>query len=118
MKKSEKVIYYITTGLFSALILMSAMSYLFAHEQSAGNFEAMGFPSFILYPLALAKILGLVAIWSRKSKTLLEWAYAGFFFNLLLAVGGHINAGDGMAALPVVFIGLVMTSYFLGKKKD
>lgn len=48
-----------------------------------------------MIPLAIAKILGLVAIWVNKSKLLRKWAYAGFFFNLLLAFVAHVAISDG-----------------------
>ncbi len=37
-------------------------------------------------------ILGLIAIWSNKSATLKEWAYAGFFFNFVLAFLAEVHA--------------------------
>jgi len=71
--------------------------------------------NFIIYPLATLKILGIVAIVSRKVEVITEWAYAGFFFNLLLAFGAHYFGGDNFV-VPLVAIVLLFTSYFLGKK--
>ena len=111
MKKRSKIIYLIATGLLTANMLLSVGMYLFNHEMVVGMFEALSYPPYIIYPLAIAKILGLIAIWSNKSKTLKEWAYAGFVFDFLLAISAHINAEDGGYAGGVVALVLVLTSY-------
>ena len=80
------------------------------------TFGKLGFPTYIIYPLAIAKILGLVAIWTKKSETLKEWAYAGFFFNFLLAATAHININDGEFAPALVAMVLLFVSYFFEKK--
>lgn len=116
MSKSTIWVYRIVTGLFSLLIGMGAGMYFFDYETVAGMYNKMGFPTFIIYPLAVAKILGLVAIWTNKSKTLKEWAYAGFVFELLLAIGAHLNISDGEHWGAVVALILVSTSYFFNKK--
>ena len=115
MEKRNKIIYWIATGLFSLLMLFSTSMYLFQHEMVVQMFTSFGFPTYIIYPLAAAKILGLIAIWSRKSKTLIEWAYAGFFFDTLLAAGAHLGIGEG-AQLAVTMTALVLISYIFQRK--
>lgn len=62
---------------------------------AAESFTGLGFPTYLIYWMAAAKILGLVAIWTNFSPTLKELAYAGFTFNCLLAISAHINVNDG-----------------------
>ncbi len=116
MKKRDLLIYRITTGLLTLLMTFSAVMYFAQYEMASESFTKFGFPVYIIYPLAIAKILGLIAIWTNKSKMLKEWAYAGFVFNLLLAASAHININDGehIAAL----VGLIITglSYFYYRK--
>jgi len=50
----------------------------------------------------------------RKSAWLTEWAYAGFFFDLILASAAHHYAGHTIG-LSVFAIPLILASYFLGK---
>ena len=116
MKNRELLIYRIATGLISLLMAFSATMYFVQNEIVRETFLNLGFPTFIIYPLAIAKILGLIAIWSNKSKMLKEWAYAGFTFDLLLATGSHLVAQDGAAA--PAFFGLILlgTSYFYHRK--
>lgn len=114
--KTRKMIYWIATGLLSALLLMSAGMYIFNNPMVSETFTKLGFPTYIIYPLALLKVLGLVAIWTNKSKTLKEWAYAGFFFNFLLAASAHINIGDGEAMGAFMAMALLFTSYIFGNR--
>lgn len=114
--KNLKIINWVSTGLLTAMMLMSAGMYIFNHAEISEAFPALGFPAYIIYPLAIAKILGLVAIWTNFSKSLKEWAYAGFFFNFLLAFSGHFMASDGELGGALVAIVLLFTSYFTWKK--
>jgi len=72
-------------GLLSLIMLGSAGFYLFNHAGVVEIFQSLHYPPYLVYPLAAAKILGIIPIWARKSQTLTEWAYAAFFFELLLA---------------------------------
>jgi hypothetical protein len=93
--KRDRIIYYVATALLSALMLMSSGMYFFNHEMVAETFTNLGYPTYVIYPLAIAKILGLVAIWTRMSNMLKEWAYAGFFFDFVLALSAHLVVADG-----------------------
>lgn len=110
--KTKSVIYWIATGLICLLMLASAGMYIFNHAEVVKIFASLGYPTYIVYPLAIAKILGVIAILTRYSKTLKEWAYAGFFFDFVLAFLAHLFAGDGGYILPIVAILLLLTSYF------
>src|SRR5688572_23886486 len=90
-----KFAYWIATGLLVALMVFSAVTYFVRHDRVEAVFVALGYPTYIIYPLAIAKLLGVVAIVSKRSATLKEWAYAGFFFDFVLALSAHLNAGDG-----------------------
>ena len=114
--KGVRIGYYVALGLFTALMLFSVFNYLFQNETMQEGFTALGFPTFLIYPLAIAKLLGLVAIWTKRSIVLKEWAYAGFTFNIILAASAHLNAGDGQAAGAFIALALILTAYFLEKR--
>ncbi|TRX70777.1 DoxX family protein [Carboxylicivirga sp. M1479] len=117
MSKRDKIIYWIATGLLSAMMMMSAGMYLFNNAMVSETFSNLGFPSYIIYPLAVAKILGVIAIVSNKSKALKEWAYAGFFFDFVLAAAAHVSISDGDHMGAIVAIVLLFVSYFFGQKR-
>lgn len=114
--KRNKIIYLVATGLLTAFMLFSVGMYLFNHEMVASMFTSFGYPTYIIYPLAFAKLLGLVAIWSPKLKTIKEWAYAGFFFDFLLAFFAHYMIGDGEQGGAVIAAVLLIVSYVFSKK--
>ena len=116
MEKRNKIIYWIATGLLSALMLMSASMYIFNYEMVSQTFVNLGFPVYIIYPLAIAKLLGVIAILSNKSKFLKEWAYAGFFFDFVLALSAHWVINDGEFVPAFVAIVLLIVSYRYDKK--
>ena len=99
-------------------MLMSAGMYIFNHSEVVKIFGTLGFPAYIIYPLAAAKILGVIAVVSNYSKTLKEWAYAGFFFDFLLALSAHLNAGDGGFAFALLALSLLFISYIFWKRSD
>ena len=117
MNKKNFLIYRIVTGLFSVMILLGASQYFFNHDVVKGMFEALKFPTYLIYPMGIAKILGLVAIWGNFSSTLKEWAYAGFTFNLLLGISAHLNVNDGEFMGAVIALVLLSVSYFFNRKR-
>lgn len=110
MEKRNKIIFWIVTGMLTALMLMSASMYILKYEMISQTFVTLGFPTFVIYPLAIAKILGLIAIWTNKSKLLKEWAYAGFFFDFILALGAHLTVNDGQFGMAAIAIVLLIVS--------
>lgn len=114
--KKTKIIYYISTGLLSLMILMSVGMYFFNHAEIVKVFEGLGYPSYIIYPYGVAKFLGIATIWFSKSSVLKEWAYAGFFFAFVLAFFAHVMIGDGEQAGAIIATVLLAVSYIYGKK--
>lgn len=110
MERRNKLTYWISTGLLSAFMLMNVVVYLVQHAAVVETFSGLGYPAYLIYPLALAKLLGVIAILSRRSKLLKEWAYAGFFFNFLIALSAHLNAGDTLFAISIVAFALLLVS--------
>lgn len=110
-----KYLYWMATTILTAIMLYSIYHYFLNHDGIAGRFVYFGYPGYLVYPLAIAKTLGLTAIWGNFSRSIKEWAYAGFFFNTLLAVLAHyITDGNGYF-LPVVALCCTLISYFTGK---
>lgn len=114
--KKNKIIFWITTGLLSALVLMSAGMYVFNNAEIQKEFIGFGFPVFIIYPLAFLKLSGVLVITLTKWNTVKEWAYAGFFFNFVLALGAHLSISDGEQAGVIIALLLLIGSYVFSKK--
>lgn len=114
--KTTKIIYYVSTALLTLLMLFSAGMYFFNHTEVAGMFTNFGYPTYIIYPYAIAKLLGLVALWFVANKTIKEWAYAGFFFAFILAFFAHIMISDGEQMGAILAMVFLITSYITSKK--
>ena len=114
--KTNKVIYWAATGLLCSLMLLSVGLYLFTYDRMVDIYVRLGYPAYLIYPSAIAKLLGVAAILSRKSKTLKEWAYAGFFFDLTLAFFAHLMAGDGGGGLATIGWFALVVSYGFDRK--
>ncbi|MEM8861810.1 MAG: DoxX family protein [Chloroflexota bacterium] len=114
---NKNLLYWMVTGLFSTWMLAAVGGYLFQTEFFQGQFAALGFPPFIPYFLAAAKALGVIAILSRRSLLLKEWAYAGFFLNFTLAIVAHLVAQDGIRIMSTISaLTLLIISKYLEKE--
>lgn len=114
--KTLRTIHWIATGLISALLLMSSFMYIYKTDDVAKVFETLQFPTWLIYPMAIAKFAGVVMLITKLDKAITEWAYAGIFFNLLLAIGAHVGVDDGEWGGALVGLVLLLTSYFTWKK--
>lgn len=115
-RKRTTVLYWVLTLLVLLPTAGSGIPELFTDgpQSVATTMHALGYPLYLMKILGLAKILGAIAIVSNQSRTLKEWAYAGFAFDLLGATASHLLAGDAVhAPLPFVIFLMLMGSYFL-----
>ena len=116
MEKRDLIIYRIITGLFSAFLLAGAITYFVDHQMVSDTFTGLGVPTEIIYPLAVVKILGVLALWLIKNKTIKSLAYLGFGLDLVFAIIAHTIAGDGGAFGPVIPLVLLAVSFFYYRK--
>ena len=114
--KTNKIIFYAATGLLTVIMLMSASMYFFDYDNVAEMFKNFGYPTYIIKPYGLIKVLGLVALWFFRGKAINEWAYAGFFFAFVLAFFAHVMIGDNEQWGAVIAMILLALSYLFGKK--
>jgi DoxX-like family len=107
-----KYIYWIATGLLCLGYFGGAGLYLTQHEMVAGIYAQLGYPAYLIYVLIVVKILGPIAILTRRSIALSDLAYAGMFFHLLLALSAHLNSGvPGWQPAAVMFVALLVSFF-------
>lgn len=109
--KIARILHWVFTALLSALLLFSASMYFMNHDEIAVAFTLLGFPIWIIYPLVVAKILGVAMILTKWKTWLTEWAYAGILFNALLATNAHLAVEDGNQAGGIMALILMLGSY-------
>lgn len=113
--KTDKTIYWITTGAMSAAMLFSAFMYLSRNVELLKGFESMGLPLYLVTLLGIAKLIGAVLLIAPVSQRFKEWAYAGFLFNFGGAIWVHVATATPWIA-PLVFLVLLSVSYLYWNK--
>ena len=114
--KTNKIIYWVSTGLLSALLLMSASMYVFNNEMIQEAYKSFGYPTYIIYPLAVAKVLAVIALLTQKQSKLKEWVYSALFFEFVLAFFAHVMISDGEQMGAIIATVLLIASYIFGRR--
>jgi tellurite resistance protein TehA-like permease len=109
-------LYWVATGLFLALFIGSVILGLADINESYKEFVHLEFPAWSFIALTVAKVLGLIAIITNKSQTLKDFAFAGFLYDLLLALGGHIAHQEIKALLAVFGLVLWIFAFVMDRK--
>jgi DoxX-like family len=114
----NKIIYWVSTGIISAMMLFSAYNY-FANPDMKAAFAHTGFPDFFRVELGIAKIVGVIALLLPMTPVRVkEWAYAGFGIVLISAAVAHYALGDPAANVitPLVILGILAVSNIYSNK--
>lgn len=118
-KKTINIIYWISTGLILAMMLFSAVSAFIENPEGAKMMEAIGYRPYVFHLLAVAKVLGTIAILIPGYPRLKEWAYAGFTFDLVGATYSFYASGFAIKdwAFMVVLLAILACSYIFYHKR-
>lgn len=90
----DRRLYWAATGLFVLIFAGSAVLTFADLDASRADTAGLGYPAFTVVPLGVAKVLGLVAILWRRSRLLTGLAFAGFFYDTVLALAAHLAQQD------------------------
>ena len=121
--KTAKLIYWISTIVFAALMIFSAIGGLKPSQESIQLIhDALGYPVYFIRYISIAKLIGSIAILvPRLNRSVKEWAYAGLFFDLAGAIySGIASSGkfDPMMLFMLLWIIPGVVSYYYWHKKD
>ena len=107
--------YWITVGLFSAGYTFSSIMDLFGVGPAHLTLAELGYPAYVATILGAWKAGAVVTLLSPGLRRLKEWAYAGIVFDLTGGLASHLFHGDPVPKpiVPIVFLGVALTSYFL-----
>ena len=109
--------YWIVTGLFCAVFVFSAVWSFVDPDGAAEEFTRLGYPDRLVYPAAVAKLLGVAAILWHRSRALTHFAFAGFLFDLLFALDGHFAEGETKVVLPAVVLVLWVAAFLADQRR-
>ena len=117
--KKIKIAYWTVTILFVLAMLQSGIVQLIQSEGSKEVMALLGYPMYVSTILGVAKILGAIVLVIGTSKTLREWAYAGFAYDLIGASASGAYIGEILVVIvPLVYLAVMFLSYFLWKKME
>ncbi|ASU32038.1 DoxX family protein [Mucilaginibacter xinganensis] len=111
--KALKITYWVTTSIVALMMTYSAYAYL-TQPAMAQGFAHLGFPSYFRIELAIAKVIGAIALLAPLGVKVKEWAYAGFFIVFVSAFIAHSASGDpfSIRIMPVIFLAFLAASYY------
>lgn len=119
MKKTN-IFYWIFTGLFSAMMLGSAIPDVISSPVAVqGMHQELGYPVYFIPFIGIVKVLGVLAILLPISARIKEWAYAGLVFDLIGATFSIIAIGkpDWMFMILPLFLALGSYVFYHRKRK-
>ena len=61
--------------------------------------------------MGISKTIAALVLLNNQYKKLVEWAYAGLFFDFSLALSAHLMIGDGEYLPAIIVILLLSISY-------
>lgn len=108
--KRSRLLYWIVTGLMAAFMLAASVPDVLLLPEAVQMFAHLGYPSYLVPFIGVAKILGITAILVPGFPKLKEWAYAGLVFDLIGALYSHFSVRDPWNVWLFAVIGLVLVS--------
>ena len=118
--KTTKILYWIFTGLFAALMAFSGASGIVPNEKGIEMMHGiLGYPLYLIPFISVAKILGAIVILIPGWPRLKEWAYAGLVIDLLGATYSIIavSPAAGPWSFMLLPLALATASYYFYHKK-
>ncbi|HEU4473173.1 MAG TPA: DoxX family protein [Flavisolibacter sp.] len=118
--KKVRVFYWIFTGLFSALMLGSAIPDILSDPLAVqGMHKELGYPLYFIPFIGVAKALGVLAILIPGFPRIKEWAYAGLVFDIIGAAFSIYAIGkpDWMFMLLPLFLATGSYVFYHKRKK-
>src|SRR5258705_10677808 len=100
-------------------MLQGGISELMHTEGSNQVMRSVGYPVYLNTILGGAKLLGVAAILLPVPRTLREWAYAGFAFDIAGATASFVAVGqvNWLLLIPIISLALVQTSYLTWRRR-
>jgi len=121
--KTTNIIYWISTILFSGLMIFSAVSGLQPTQQAIQLIhDGLGYPVYFIQFISFAKLIGsIVLLIPGLPRSVKEWAYAGLFFDLASVIYSGIAASGKFDPQMLGLLGWIVPgiiSYYFWHKKN
>ena len=113
--RARTIGYWTATLLLAAELLVGGLMDLAHTAYVVGVVTGIGYPTYILTILGLAKVPGAIVLLLPRLPRLKEWAYAGTAFEMAGAAASLVAAGRPATELiaPQCFVALTFASWAL-----
>ena len=119
--KTNNIVYWISTIIFAALMIFSALDGLKPTQQAIQLIhDSLGYPIYFIQFISIAKLLGVIVILIPGRGRIKDWAYAGLFFDLTAVIYSGIAASgkfDPLILTMLIWIVPGIFSYYFWLKK-
>ena len=120
--KTVNILYWIFTIIFAGVMIFSAIPNIQQDKTSVEVFHGfLGYPKYFIPMIGWLKLIGSIIILIPGLKTIKEWAYAGFAFDLFGATFSGLAAAnwvfDPRMSGMLMWIVPGILSYVFWKKK-
>jgi len=120
--RTRNVIYWISTIIFGALMVFSAVGGLQPSQPAIQLIhDQLGYPVYFIQFISFAKLVGVAAILiPGLNRSVKEWAYAGLFFDLAGAIYSGIASSGKFDPLILTMLGWILPgviSYYCWHEK-
>lgn len=115
-RKIARVAYWLLTGFIAVTMIFAGGAYLTGHGPTVAGFARVEFPMYAMQILGVFKIAGGLALLFAPWRTLKEWAYAGYVFNLIGAIAAHAFTDQAYGPAAMVLV-MTLISYGQWKKR-
>jgi uncharacterized membrane protein len=115
-----RLLYWIPTALTALVMAGGGLGDALRTESALEVFHHLGYPDYFSTILGIAKLLGVVALLAPVPRTLREWAYAGFTFDVVGAILSIFAVGDppSHVAIPLLALAMLQLSYFAWRRRE
>jgi hypothetical protein len=115
--KRESIAYWVLNGLFAAFIALGSVFDVMMVPEAVELFDRLGYPTYLLPFLGIAKLVGAAAVLLPAPPTVKEWAYAGLAYDLIGAIYSHIMIADPLWWGPAIPLLVMLPAYALHRRR-
>ena len=114
--KNLKTYYVISLVIFSLAMLGAVLNSAINYDAIVLKIIKLGYPAYLVQVIGTAQVIGISILILIRTNWIREWAYAGFFMNLVFGIIAHLLAKDGNGATAVACSILLLINYVMYKK--
>ncbi|AIZ42627.1 DoxX family protein [Cellulophaga baltica] len=114
--KNLKTYYVISLVIFSLAMLGAVLNSAINYDAIVLKIIKLGYPAYLVQVIGTAQVIGISILILNRTNWIREWAYAGFFMNLVFGIIAHLLAKDGNGATAVACSILLLINYVMYKK--